>query len=91
MSRSATCCPRYSSRNRPVGSNVPISNVFDYNRDGQVGAADITIDQTELSDAQWFPRERVREALEKKGGGDLRLPPPLAIAHQLVKSWIEQS
>ena len=51
---------------------------------------DITVDMTELSDAQWFPREVVRASLEKKGTPDLRLPPPLAIAHQLVKSWIEE-
>ncbi|HEV3137899.1 MAG TPA: hypothetical protein VGZ26_08335, partial [Pirellulales bacterium] len=30
----------------PVGTNQPITNVFDYNRDGAVGAADITLDQT---------------------------------------------
>ncbi|HEV3137741.1 MAG TPA: hypothetical protein VGZ26_07545, partial [Pirellulales bacterium] len=30
----------------PVGNNNPITNVFDYNRDGAVGAADITLDQT---------------------------------------------
>jgi hypothetical protein len=29
----------------PVGTNQPITNQFDYNRDGAVGAADITIDQ----------------------------------------------
>ena len=30
----------------PVGSNNPITNVFDFNRDGAVGTADITLDQT---------------------------------------------
>ena len=30
----------------PVGNNNPITNVFDYNRDGAVGSGDITIDQT---------------------------------------------
>jgi len=52
--------------------------------------SEIVIDTNELSDAQWFPRDRVREGLERKGGSELRLPPPLAIAHQLVKSWIEE-
>jgi len=28
------------------GSNQPITNVFDFNRDGSVGASDVTIDQT---------------------------------------------
>ena len=57
----------------------------------RAATTDIVIDGNELSDAQWFPREKVRQALEKKGSGDLRLPPSLAIAHQLVKSWIEQN
>ena len=51
---------------------------------------DVTVDMTELSDARWFTRAEVKDALEKRGKGDLRLPPPLAIAHQLVKSWIEE-
>ena len=29
-----------------VGSNQPITNIYDFNRDGAVGAADITLDQT---------------------------------------------
>jgi NAD+ diphosphatase len=51
---------------------------------------EITVDQNELSDARWFTRAEVRESLEKRGKGELRMPPPLAIAHQLVKSWIEE-
>ncbi len=51
---------------------------------------EITVDQNELSDARWFTRAEVREAVLKGGKGELRLPPPLAIAHQLVKSWIEE-
>jgi NAD+ diphosphatase len=53
-------------------------------------STDITVDTTELSDARWFSRAVVREALVKKGTDELRLPPALAIAHQLVKSWIEE-
>ena len=30
----------------PVGNNNPITNLFDFNRDGAVGTADITLDQT---------------------------------------------
>jgi NAD+ diphosphatase len=56
----------------------------------RAATTDIVIDGNELSDAQWFPREIVRQALEKKGTPELRLPPSLAIAHQLVKSWIEE-
>jgi hypothetical protein len=28
-----------------LGSNIPITNIYDFNRDGAVGAADVTIDQ----------------------------------------------
>ncbi len=51
---------------------------------------DITVDMNELSDARWFTREEVRNALHK-GSKDLRMPPALAIAHQLVKSWVEET
>jgi NAD+ diphosphatase len=47
---------------------------------------DITVDQNELSDARWFTRAEVRESVLKAGKGELRLPPPLAIAHQLSRS-----
>jgi len=50
---------------------------------------EITVDMNELSDAKWFSREEIRNSLQK-GNNDLRMPPPLAIAHQLVKSWIEE-
>jgi NAD+ diphosphatase len=56
----------------------------------RAATTDIVIDGNELSDAQWFPREKIRQALERKGTPELRLPPSLAIAHQLVKSWIEE-
>ena len=49
---------------------------------------EITLDMHELSDAKWFTREQVRASLGK-GSPELRMPPPLAIAHQLVKTWIE--
>jgi NAD+ diphosphatase len=52
---------------------------------------EINLDQQELSDARWFTRAEVRDALARRGTPELRLPPPLAIAHQLVKSWIEQA
>ncbi len=50
---------------------------------------EITVDMNELSDAKWFSREEIRSSLQK-ANNDLRMPPPLAIAHQLVKSWIEE-
>jgi NAD+ diphosphatase len=52
---------------------------------------EIRLEQDELSEARWFTRAEVRDAIQRRGTPELRLPPPLAIAHQLVKSWIEQA
>ncbi|MBM3556489.1 MAG: NAD(+) diphosphatase [Alphaproteobacteria bacterium] len=52
----------------------------------------ITLDQDELEDAKWFHRDEVREMIRRviEGRDDgLRMPPPLAIAHQLAKAWID--
>lgn len=51
----------------------------------------IAIDKDELEDARWFHRDEVKEMLRRavEGGDGLRMPPPLAIAHQLAKGWID--
>ncbi len=48
----------------------------------------LTIDKHELEDARWFTRDQVRAALEERG--DFGVPPPLAIAYQLIKNWADQ-
>ena len=40
----------------------------------------------ELEEARWFSREEVEQAAA--GGGDMRLPPPIAIARTLVDAWL---
>ena len=50
---------------------------------------DIKIDETELADARWMTRAELKAALEGTGGGDFFLPPPLAIAHHLIKAFVE--
>jgi len=54
--------------------------------------AQATVDVKELGEARWFNRQQVKEMLERSQGplGDSteeRVPPPLAIAHQLIKFW----
>ncbi|WP_079731280.1 NAD(+) diphosphatase [Novosphingobium mathurense] len=55
---------------------------------------EITIDETELDDARWFSREDVVEALEAIGRGELGrafgAPPKTAIAHVLMRWWIDR-
>jgi NAD+ diphosphatase len=43
-------------------------------------------DQTELSEVRWFNRSEARDLLAGKVE-DAFAPPPLAIAHQLIKAW----
>jgi NAD+ diphosphatase len=55
----------------------------------------ITIDETELDDVRWFSREDVIDALEASGRGEhgraLRVPPRTAIAHVLMRWWVERT
>jgi NAD+ diphosphatase len=54
----------------------------------EVESDEATPDQTELSEVRWFTRAEARQVLA--GGYDgVMAPGPLAIAHQLLKSWAE--
>ena len=45
----------------------------------------ITIDPQEIEDAQWFPRDQVRDMVANASTGEgLRMPPPLSLAYQLA-------
>jgi NAD+ diphosphatase len=54
----------------------------------------ITIDTTELEDARWFSREDVADALDAIGRGEMGrafgAPPATAVAHVLLRWWIER-
>ena len=45
-------------------------------------------DQTELEEVRWFTRAEARD-LVAGGLADAATPPPLAIAHRLIRSWAE--
>ncbi len=47
---------------------------------------EIVMDDEEMADVRWFPREEVLQALEGKNP-DLVIPGPIAIAHHLIKAW----
>jgi len=52
---------------------------------------EITIDEKELADARWFTRDEIVTMIERSGTNETpRLSPPMAIAHQLAKAWIEE-
>ncbi len=50
---------------------------------------DIRIDEQELDEARWVSRAEARSALA--GNGPFNAPPPLAIAHTLLKTWVEMA
>ena len=47
----------------------------------------LNVDKTELEDARWFTRDQVRSALA--GDGPFGAPPPYAIAHNLLRAWLD--
>jgi len=51
---------------------------------------DIVIDGHELETARWFTRDEARQLIAVKHP-DCFCPPPFAIAHQILKSWAEES
>jgi NAD+ diphosphatase len=50
---------------------------------------EIMVDEAELAEARWVPRETLRAVLEGKGDGSLWVPPPMAIAHHLIRAFVE--
>ena len=50
----------------------------------------ITIDMTELDEADWFTRDEVVQAMAGDEAARFIAPPPFAVAHHLLKWWLEQ-
>jgi NAD+ diphosphatase len=50
---------------------------------------DIQADLNELEDCRWFLREEVRQMLERTHPGGLVTPPGGAIAHHLIRAWVD--
>lgn len=48
----------------------------------------IVIDRAELEDARWYSRDAVRAVLAGEPDHDFFVPPPLAVAHHLLRHWI---
>ncbi|HTO07257.1 MAG TPA: NAD(+) diphosphatase [Myxococcota bacterium] len=49
----------------------------------------VTVDKSELEDARWFARGDILKSLAQPGAGGVFVPPPLAIAHHLIRFWAE--
>ena len=75
----------HSSQPWPFPSSLMIGCI------AEAASRQISLDQLELEDAGWFPREQVRRGLGLaawEGETQFRMPPPFAIAHQLALWWV---
>jgi NAD+ diphosphatase len=52
--------------------------------------AEIERDAAELEDCRWFSREEAATMLAGTHPGGLKAPNPIAIAHRLVRAWVER-
>lgn len=50
----------------------------------------VVVDRTELEDARWFSEEQVREVMSGRPGL-FEAPPRYAIAHRLMRMWLEMT
>ena len=48
---------------------------------------ELVVDHNELEDARWFTRDEVRAMVEQRHPDGLTCPPPIAIAHSLMRAW----
>ncbi|MEJ0060726.1 MAG: NAD(+) diphosphatase [Terricaulis sp.] len=70
----------HSTQPWPFPSSLMIGALCDVEHDA------VTIDGEELESARWFTRDEARALIAGKHP-DAFAPPPVAIAHQLLKSW----
>jgi NAD+ diphosphatase len=50
---------------------------------------DIVVDREELEDARWFTKDEIVAMLMRKHPQGLTTPPPVAIAHHIIRAWVE--
>jgi NAD+ diphosphatase len=70
----------HSSQPWPFPTNLMIGLI------AEVSDQNAAPDQTELEEVRWFSRAEMGELLAGKTDG-MGVPPPFAIAHQLMKAW----
>ena len=47
----------------------------------------LRVDDAEIEEARWFEREELRSSMA--GDGPMTPPPPMAIAHHLIRAWLD--
>jgi NAD+ diphosphatase len=53
-------------------------------------SSNITVDREELEDARWFTREETALMFVGRHPEGISIPPPIAIAHHIIRAWVEQ-
>jgi len=48
---------------------------------------DVKVDDNELAEVRWLKRSVARDVIAGKPVDSIRLPPPIAIAHHLIRTW----
>ena len=56
----------------------------------QATSRQITVDREELEDARWFTRDEVVEMFRGEHPEQISIPPPIAIAHHIIRAWVEE-
>jgi NAD+ diphosphatase len=56
----------------------------------QALSTDIVVDRSELESAHWFDRNAAAKLLTKQHPEGLTAPPPVAIAHHIIRAWVEE-
>ena len=51
---------------------------------------EIIVDRDELEDARWFTRDEAAAMLMRQHPDGLITPPPVAIAHHIIRAWVEK-
>jgi NAD+ diphosphatase len=74
----------YTSQPWPFPSNLMIGCF------AHVTGEDIVVDPVELSGARWFGRDEIARALDDPSSVDFGLPGPIAIAHHLIRAWVDR-
>jgi NAD+ diphosphatase len=54
---------------------------------GGLRARDAKADDVEIAEVRWIERSVARELIEGKPVDGVRVPPPIAIAHHLIRAW----
>ena len=54
-----------------------------------VGLDYLTVDRTELEGARWFSKDELASMLMRRHPEGLTTPPHVAIAHHIIRSWVE--